>query len=148
MTKLTGSCHRIQGHELGRQFKALVTHDGVTSTYSSLTATDQLNFVVNDFLGPLNGTGFRPGSPYYDSNPLMYIDQWTTPHFVVHSSLDYRLPVSEGVAMFNMLQQRGVPSRFLKFPDEGYVLGNPANLLVWYEEVFAWVNFYTGLGDA
>lgn len=39
---------------------------------------------------------------------------------VIHSDKDYRLPVSEGVALFNVLQERGVPSRFVNFPDESH----------------------------
>jgi hypothetical protein len=40
---------------------------------------------------------------------------------VIHSELDYRLPMSEGLAMFNVLQARGVPSKLLVFPDENHV---------------------------
>lgn len=39
---------------------------------------------------------------------------------IIHSDLDYRLPVSEGLSLFNILQERGVPSRFLNFPDENH----------------------------
>lgn len=133
---------------MGRWFKALVTHDGLVSTNGGQMATDQLNFVINDFLGPLNETAFEKGSPYQDFNPLQYIDNWATPHFVVHSSEDYRLPVAEGVAIFNMLQQRGVPSRFLNFPDESHILTNPANELIWHEEIFKWINYYSGISNA
>lgn len=135
---------RIQGQEFGRQFKALVTHDGLTLTQAQ-GSTDQLAFPSNDFLGPLNSTAFKPGSPYHDFNPLMYVDCWATPHFVVHSSLDYRLPEAEGVLLFNMLQQKGVPSRFLNFPDENHILSNPANFLVWHEEIFKFINYYSGI---
>lgn len=40
---------------------------------------------------------------------------------IIHSELDYRLPVTEGLAAFNVLQSRGVPSRLLTFPDENHV---------------------------
>ena len=39
---------------------------------------------------------------------------------VIHSDKDYRLPVSEGLGLFNVLQERGLPSRFLNFPDESH----------------------------
>jgi dipeptidyl aminopeptidase/acylaminoacyl peptidase len=39
---------------------------------------------------------------------------------VIHNDLDYRLSVAEGLALFNVLQERGVPSRFLNFPDENH----------------------------
>jgi len=40
---------------------------------------------------------------------------------VVHSELDYRLPISEGLAMFNVLQAKGIPSKLVCFPDENHV---------------------------
>lgn len=109
--------------------------------------TDFLNFPFNDFLGPINSTAFRPGSPYYDFNPLLYVENWATPHIVVHNSLDYRLPESEGIMLFNLLQQNGVPSKLLNFPDEGHIVQNPANQLVWYKEIFDFINHYSGAGQ-
>lgn len=46
--------------------------------------------------------------------------QFDTPQLIVHSSRDYRLPVAEGLSLFNVLQERGVPSRLLNFPDENH----------------------------
>lgn len=40
---------------------------------------------------------------------------------VIHNELDYRLPITEGLSMFNVLQSRNVPSRLLSFPDENHV---------------------------
>jgi dipeptidyl aminopeptidase/acylaminoacyl peptidase len=67
-----------------------------------------------------NGTLWTNRVNYDEFNPLNYISEWATPHFVVHNELDYRLPVSEGLMLFNILQVRGVPSRFLSFPDENH----------------------------
>lgn len=39
---------------------------------------------------------------------------------VIQSDNDFRLPVSEGIGLFNVLQERGVPSRFMNFPDESH----------------------------
>lgn len=44
---------------------------------------------------------------------------------MIHNELDYRLPISEGLAMFNVLQVRGVPSKLLVFPDENHVSHGP-----------------------
>lgn len=40
---------------------------------------------------------------------------------VIHNELDYRLTVAEGLAMFNVLQARKVPSKLVVFPDENHV---------------------------
>lgn len=105
----------IQGHELGRQFTALVTHDGSTSTLNQY-ATEELWFIQHDF----NGTLWDNRDNYERYDPIRFAAEFATPHFVVHSSKDYRLPVSEGVMLFNILQERGVDSRFLNFPDENH----------------------------
>lgn len=136
----------IQGHELGRWFKALVTHDGSTSTLNQY-ASEELWFMDHDFNGTFDQTSLSPGSPYYDWNPLRYVDNWATPHFVVHNELDYRLPVSDGILLFNLLQVRGVPSRFLTFPDENHWVLNPENSLVWHTEIFRWINYYSGISN-
>lgn len=40
---------------------------------------------------------------------------------VLHNELDYRLAVGEGLAMFNVLQTRKIPSKLVVFPDENHV---------------------------
>ncbi|TGJ88745.1 hypothetical protein E0Z10_g112 [Xylaria hypoxylon] len=137
----------MQGHEMGRWFKALVTHDGSTSTLNQY-ASEELWFMNHDFSGPFNETGFTKSSPYSEWNPLLYVNEWATPHFVVHNELDYRLPVSEGILLFNMLQTKGVPSRFLSFPDENHWVLNQENSLVWHTEIFKWINYYSGISKA
>ncbi|KAH9906734.1 alpha/beta-hydrolase [Xylariomycetidae sp. FL2044] len=137
----------MQGQEMGRWFRALVTHDGSTSTLNQY-ASEELWFMNRDFGGPFNETGFAPGSPYYDWNPLLHAGNWATPHFVVHNSLDFRLPVSEGVLLFNMLQTKGVPSKLLNFPDENHWVLSRENSLVWHTEIFKWINYYSGLSNA
>lgn len=48
---------------------------------------------------------------------------------VIHNELDYRLSVSEGLAMFNVLQARKIPSKLLMFPDENHVSNGQSYLL-------------------
>jgi hypothetical protein len=37
---------------------------------------------------------------------------------VIHGQLDYRVPLNHGIELFNILQNRGVRSRFVYYPDE------------------------------
>jgi dipeptidyl aminopeptidase/acylaminoacyl peptidase len=71
--------------------------------------------------------------------------QWSTPELVIHSEKDYRVPIAEGLALFNVLQARDVPSQFLMFPDENHWILNPENSLVWHKTVLNWINKYVGL---
>jgi hypothetical protein len=63
---------------------------------------------------------------------------------VIHSSKDYRLPISEGLAAYNVLQARGVESQFLMFPDENHWVLKPENSLVWHKTVLNWINKFVG----
>ena len=130
----------IQGQPLGRKFKALFTHDGVFDT-SAMYATEELWFVNHDF----NGTQFDARSNYLRWNPADHTQNWATPHLIVHNELDYRLPVSEGLAAFNVLQSRGVESKLLSFPDENHWVLKPQNSLVWHKAVLDWINTRVGL---
>lgn len=109
-------CNWIQGQPLGRQFKALVTHDGVFSTLNQYSS-DELFFPCHDFGGSL----WENREGYEKWDPARFVKNWATPHLIIHNELDYRLPISEGLAPFNALQSLGVPSRFLSFPDENHV---------------------------
>ncbi|KAI5821483.1 secreted dipeptidyl peptidase DppV [Pyronema omphalodes] len=129
----------IQGQPLGRKFKALVCHDGVYSTLDQYH-TEELWFMQHDF----NGTLWDNRDNYERWDPARYAKNWATPQLVIHNDLDYRLPVSEGIAQFNILQERGVPSRFLNFPDENHWVLNSENLLVWMTEIFGWINKWSG----
>ncbi|KXT10885.1 hypothetical protein AC579_9854 [Pseudocercospora musae] len=135
----------IQGHDLGREFKALVCHDGVATKYADWS-TDELWFTLHE----QNGTLWEePSRSIYDAwDPLKHAKNFSTPEFIVHSELDYRLPVSEGLAMFNVLQTIGVPSRFLSFPDEHHRVLHPENSLFWHKEIYNWINYWTGKIDS
>jgi dipeptidyl aminopeptidase/acylaminoacyl peptidase len=110
----------IQGHDLGRKFKALVCHDGVFSM-TAQCASDEQYFPVHDLGGPV----WKRQEIWDKWDPSRFTANWATPQLVIHSSLDYRLTVAEGLAAFNVLQMRGVESLFLNFPDEKVSLPNP-----------------------
>jgi dipeptidyl aminopeptidase/acylaminoacyl peptidase len=106
----------IQGHPLGRKFKALVTHDGVFSTLNQYSS-EELFFPHHDF----GGTIIDNRENYEKWDPAAHLKHWATPHFIIHNELDYRLPIAEGLAPFNVLQTKGIESRFLTFLDENHV---------------------------
>lgn len=130
----------IQGHNLGREFKALVTHDGVFNMPSQL-ASEELYFPFHD----LEGTLWENPVNWARWDPSRFASYWKTPHLIIHSELDYRLTMNEGLAAFNVLQTRGVESQFLTFPDENHWVLKPENSLQWHEVVLDWINGHVGL---
>ncbi|CAI6337807.1 unnamed protein product [Periconia digitata] len=132
----------IQGHDLGRKFKALVTHDGKTTQEGSY-ATEELYFIQHD----QNGTIWDDYENYQTWNPVRDAKNWATPHFIIHNDLDYRVVFAEGMSAFNILQSLGVPSRFLHFPDEGHHVLNRENSKVWHDHIFNWMRYWVGLDE-
>ncbi|KAK2758623.1 hypothetical protein FQN54_003313 [Arachnomyces sp. PD_36] len=130
----------IQGHDLGREFKALVTHDGVFSMTSQLASEEQY-FPLHD----LKGAIWEVPENWAVWDPSRFTHNWETPHLIIHNELDYRLTIAEGLAAFNVLQMRGVDSAFLTFPDENHWVLKHENGLVWHRTVLNWINKYVGL---
>ena len=78
-------------------------------------------------------------------DPARFTHNWATPQLIIHSEKDYRLTVSEGLAAFNVLQDRGVESKFLTFPDENHWVLQPENSLLWHTVVLDFINEHVGL---
>lgn len=134
----------IQGHNDEGKFKVLVTHDGVFSTITMFYATEEMWFPMSEYC-PHDGWGCKPYNDserigYEKYNPEYYAQNWKTPHLIIHGSLDYRIPVTEGISAFTTLQIKGVDSRFLHFPDENHWVLKPNNSIKWYQEVLGWLD--------
>lgn len=145
----------------------MVCHDGIFSFAGGLLATEELYFPFNDLGGtPWFDPGFKAGQgsqsvlgkPHHNFStstfsdwrkwdPSEHLANWITPQLIIHSSKDYRLPISEGLAAFNVLQARGVDSQFLTFPDENHWVLKPENSLAWHKVVLNWINKYSGLSQ-
>jgi dipeptidyl aminopeptidase/acylaminoacyl peptidase len=123
----------IAGHT--DQFKALISHAGVFDLTSMYGTTEELWFAEWEFSGP----PWEGSKIYLDQAPSGSIAHFKTPTLVIHGALDYRVPDAQGLGMFTALQRKGVPSRYVFFPDEGHWITKPANRIVWWREVHEWL---------
>jgi dipeptidyl aminopeptidase/acylaminoacyl peptidase len=69
-----------------------------------------------------------------------------TPTLVVHGQLDQRVPFNHGMELFQTLQNQGVESRLVYFPDENHWILKRQNSLFWYREVQDWLARYVPPG--
>jgi dipeptidyl aminopeptidase/acylaminoacyl peptidase len=118
------------------RFDCLVNHDGLFDHRMMYYTTEELWFPE-----------WENGGPYYAApekhekyNPANYVDRWQTPMLVIHGELDYRVPVTQGIATFTALQRRGIPSKFLYYPDENHWVLKPHNSVQWHNEVNEWLH--------
>nr|WP_211660579.1 S9 family peptidase [Modestobacter muralis] len=116
------------------RFAAIVTHASLWHLDSFGGTTDSAFYWEREFGDPLT----EPRR--YDQNsPHRYADAIRTPMLVIHGDKDYRVPIGEGLRLWYDLQKRGVPSKFLYFPDENHWVLTPGNAAVWYETVLAFL---------
>jgi dipeptidyl aminopeptidase/acylaminoacyl peptidase len=125
----------IQGNWPGR-FKCLVDHDGTFDQRMMYYSTEELWFPEWELGGPY----WKNPQTYEKNNPVNFVDRWKTPMLVVHGGLDYRIPVTQGIAAFNTLQRKGIPSQLLYLPDENHWVLKPANSILWHDTVLAWLD--------
>jgi dipeptidyl aminopeptidase/acylaminoacyl peptidase len=116
------------------RFKAIVTHASLWHLDSFSGTTDMAFYWEREFGDPLS----EP-KRYEQNSPHRYADAIRTPMLVIHGDKDYRVPIGEGLRLWYDLQKRGVPSKFLYFPDENHWVLTPGNVAVWYETVLAFL---------
>lgn len=126
----------IAGHT-GR-FKALISHAGVFDLTSKYGTTEELWFPEWEF----GGTPWEKAEHYRERSPSAFVANFKTPTLVTHGALDFRVPDAQGLGMFTSLQRRGVPSRYVFFPDEGHWILKPANRVAWWNEMLGWLKTY------
>jgi dipeptidyl aminopeptidase/acylaminoacyl peptidase len=127
----------IAGHT--DRYRALVSHSGIFNLESMGASTEELWFSEWEF----KGTPWDNPDSYTRMSPHRFVNSFRTPTLVIHGALDYRVPLEQGLSMFTALKRRGVPSRFLTFPDENHWILKPANSVRWYQEVLGWLDRYT-----
>lgn len=128
-----------------QKFKALVCHDGVFHLPSFLLECDEPIGLHEDFKGaPYIWNNLRELEKWSPARPDL-LKKWKTPMLIAHSDLDFRVPVTEGIAAFNTCQALGIESRFVNFPDENHFVLKEENSLQWHRHVFAWLNKFSGI---
>jgi len=121
------------------RFKALVVHDGNLDERMAYFDTEELWFAEWEH----GGLPWEKPEGYTKHNPIDLVKNWKTPTLVIHGGLDYRVVDTQGMSTFTALQRKGIPSRFLYFPDENHWVLKPQNSKLWHEEVLAWIDRWT-----
>lgn len=127
----------IAGHT--DRFNALVSHAGVFDLESMYGATEELWFPEWEY----EGTPWTNRAMYEKWSPHRYADKINTPMLVVHGAFDFRVPEGQAFELFTTLQRRGIPSKFLYFPDETHFVTKPQNAKLWWNTIFDWFDKYT-----
>jgi len=120
------------------RFRTLVAHDGIFNPLSFTGTTEELWFPIHEF----GGTPLMPSAraTMEKWSPANYTSRWQTPMLVVHGQEDYRVDVSEGLQAYTALRLRGLPGKFLYFPNEGHFVLRPRDRRLWWGTVLDWLD--------
>ncbi len=120
-------------------FECLVNHDGNLDERMAYYDTEELWFPEWEH----GGTPWENPAGYTKHNPIDHVSKWKTPMLVIHGGRDYRVVDTQGMSTFTALQRKGIPSRFLYFPDENHWVLKPANSVLWHDTVIDWIKQWT-----
>jgi dipeptidyl aminopeptidase/acylaminoacyl peptidase len=120
------------------RFRCLVNHDGNLDERMAYFDTEELWFPEWE-----HGLPWEDPAAYAKHNPIDHVAKWKTPMLVIHGALDYRVVDTQGMSTFTALQRRGIPSRFLHFPDENHWVLKPQNSRLWHSTVLEWLGRWT-----
>ena len=110
------------------RFKAAVTLRAVSNFISDDGTRDGAYGHEEYFKGIL----FDDFDQYWEASPLKHASNVHTPTLILHSDLDFRVPIEQGEQWFRALQHYGVPSELVLFPRENHNLtrtGEPIHLV-------------------
>ena len=120
------------------RFAALITHAGVYNLEAMYGSTEELWFPEWEFAG----APWENRELYLKWSPNFLVKNFNTPTLITHGELDFRVPIQQGMELFTALQRKGVPSKFLWFPDEGHWILKPQNTELWYQTMLDWLDSY------
>ncbi|MFX0205322.1 MAG: S9 family peptidase [Candidatus Hodarchaeota archaeon] len=72
-------------------------------------------------------------------SPIHKVNQITAPLFIIAGDNDERVPLSESIQMYESLKKRGLPTKLLRFADEGHGITTIENKIHAYTEIISWL---------
>lgn len=79
---------------------------------------------------------------FKELSPIHKIDRVTSPTIVLHGANDTNVPVIEAEQVVESLERRGVPVKYVLFPDEGHGFTKKANRITSTLEIVRWFDKY------
>ena len=135
------SVYYLAGIHEGR-FKSFISHNGVFDLKSMYGTTEEIFFTNWDAGGSWwdtnNKAAQKTDSQFDPSSPAL-VNKWNTPMLIYVGGRDYRVPMGQGQEAYQILQLKGIKSRFIYFPEENHWVLKPQNSVIWHTEFFKWL---------
>lgn len=131
----------LAGHH-DKRFKVFISHCGIFNLEDQYLTTEEMWFVNWDLGGPYWEKGNAKVDHSFANSPHKFVDKWDTPIMIIEGENDFRIPYTQGMAAYNAAKLRGIPARYLHFPEESHWVLRPQNSVLWQREFFRWLDQY------
>lgn len=129
----------LAGHH-EKRFKVFISHCGMFNLEDQYLTTEEMWFVNWDLGGPYWEKNNPKVDRSYANSPHLFADKWDTPILVIEGENDFRIPYTQGMAAYNAAKLRGIPAKYLHFPEESHWVLKPQNSVLWQREFFQWLD--------
>jgi dipeptidyl aminopeptidase/acylaminoacyl peptidase len=116
------------------RFRAASVGAGVTNLISFTGASDITRFLPDYF----SGEYWDAFSTYVQHSPMLQIKGVTTPTFIQHGEQDRRVPLEQGLELYNALKHQGVPVEMVIYPRQAHGPSEPRLIMDIMARNIAW----------
>lgn len=128
----------IIGHTT--RFAAAVARASISNWMSDYGVADIPRTKESEFFGPPWEKQSR--DLMIRLSPLTYAGNVATPTLFLHGELDHRVPIEEAEQMYVALKKRGVPAKFIRYPDSYHGGWTPwRQVHAMYQEHLWWARY-------
>jgi dipeptidyl aminopeptidase/acylaminoacyl peptidase len=123
------------------RFKAAVTLRG----HSDFISDEGTRYDPYSHRRLFKGILFDDFDQYWEASPLKHAHNVRTPTLILHSDMDFNVPLQQGEEWFRALQHYGVPSEIVMFPRENHNLthsGEPKHVVESFNWQLYWFDRY------
>ncbi len=125
----------IVGHD--DRFSAAAPQRGVYNLVSFWSITDVTQFTKDE----IGAFPWEDLNKMWELSPIAYVDKTKTPSRIIHSELDFRVPIAQAEEYFASLVKLGVEAELIRYPEEGHELsrsGKPKHMKDRLEKISEW----------
>lgn len=123
----------ILGHT--DRYAALISHSGVYDLMAQYSSD-----AIWGRSGNYGATPWEDPQRIVRWSPSYYAKNFKTPTLILHGERDYRVPVTQGINLHQVLAAKGVPTRIVIFPEENHWILKPQAAFLWWKEFFGWLD--------
>lgn len=122
------------------RYKAAVTVASVSNLISFYGTSLYQLLIETEF----NGLPWHNYDLLWHFSPMRHIHQVQTPTLIIHGENDHDVPITQGEEFYIGLKKRRIPTKFIRYPNEGHGIRQPLHREHYYQSILEWFDQYLG----